>query len=809
MKKSLLFISFLVLSHLYLFAQNVTLSGPTACNGAAVTGSWTVPCGVTSITIDIYGGGGGAGGGGGGSNGGLFNTRGGGGGGGGAFSTRTINVVSGSVFTYSIGAGGCGGSNGGDGSSGGLGTTGGNTTFNGTDATSTAVNLLANGGARGSGGSGSNGSVGSGGAGGTASGGTTNTSGIIGNNGSGANGGTGGAGAGILGGAGGSTNSGAGVFYGGGGAGGGDGQGGRGALGGIIITYNGTLSVPTTPTVSSNPATCLTNSSSNISNYDVAMTYVFMPTGPSVNASGNISGMIVNTNYTVVADDGGCSSLASSSFSNSGPSAAPVIPTIMSNPPTCSVDGTSEISNFNSVYSYVFSPTGPTVSSGIISGMITGTNYTVIANDGSCDSQSSLAFSNTTSLLNPETPTITSIPPSCLLEGKSSVNNYELSLNYTFTPTGPTIAANGEINGMVIGTNYSLVSNDGTCSSTQSQSFSNSVIAPPPATPTISTISPTCTNDGISTISNYNASFTYSFSPSGPAVVTGGVISNLIPSTSYTVITNDGSCSSTASMTFSIGEQLPAPTPIITGNLTYCTGSNTTLTASGGVNYEWTNSSGNVIGNNPNQTVTEGGYTASVTNSAGCTASTNASVTAFDLPVSPQISASPVNCPEDILTLNATVIAGNQVSWFGPNGFTSNQLEVSLPITLANTGDYQAYQYSSLTCLSPVSIVNVQINNTYSFDDFDFPNVITANNDGVNDLLDIESIYKTCDTYTIYYFNRWGLLVYNQKLGETPFSGKDTSGGELSDGTYFYKLEFYSGGDLKTITKSGHIQLIK
>lgn len=791
------------------FAQNITLDGPTTCNGAAVTGTWIVPCGVTSITVEIYGGGGGAGGGGGGSNGGLFNTRGGGGGGGGAYSSSTISVVTGAVFSYSIGAGGCGGSNGGDGSSGGNGTTGGNTSFTGTDSNSLLVNLIANGGARGTGGSGSNGNTGNGGAGGTASGGLINTTGITGVNGNGGTGGAGGTGAGTSGGAGGSASGADGLIYGGGGAGGGNSPGGVGASGGIIITYNGTLSIPTTPLITSNPPSCLTNSSSTINNYDATMTYVFTPVGPTVSVGGIINGMIVSINYTVVANDGSCSSLASASFSNTGPSAAPATPTITTTPPTCSADGSSSISNYNSSLSYTFTPSGPTINNGNISGMTIGTSYTIIANDGSCDSSPSSTFSNLSMLSTPETPTITLIPASCVSEGESVISNYNSSITYIFTPTGPIINSNGEVTGMDVGTNYTVIANDGACNSVQSAIFSNSAIVPAPLAPTIATILPTCTNDGSSTISNYNGAFTYAFTPTGPSVAAPGIIQNMIAGISYTVVANDGSCNSVASTAFSNGEQLPAPAPIVTGNLTYCFGSNTTLTANGGASYEWTNSLGTSIGTSANITVTQGEYEVSVTNSNGCLATLSILVESYPVPLAPIISSSLVNCPGDLLTLSAQIESGNQIAWSGPNGFSSNELEVSLPISNNDVGIYQAYQYSSPTCLSTISTVNIQINNVYSFDDFNFPNVITANNDGINDELDIENIYKTCDTYTIFFFNRWGTLVYDHKLGEIPFSGKDSTGNELADGTYFYKLEFLSGGDQQTIVKSGFIHLIR
>ncbi len=99
MRKLLTTICFLLLLFINVHAQDVTYSGASPCGAAAVSGTFTVPCNVSALTIQVYGGGGGAGGGGGGSNGGLFNTRGGGGGGGGAYTTITINVVPGSTFS--------------------------------------------------------------------------------------------------------------------------------------------------------------------------------------------------------------------------------------------------------------------------------------------------------------------------------------------------------------------------------------------------------------------------------------------------------------------------------------------------------------------------------------------------------------------------------------------------------------------------------------------------------------------------------------------------------------------------------------
>ena len=86
-------------------------------------------------------------------------------------------------------------------------------------------------------------------------------------------------------------------------------------------------------------------------------------------------------------------------------------------------------------------------------------------------------------------------------------------------------------------------------------------VNPNPNAPTITTTAASCSSAGTATVTNYDASSTYTFSPSGPSVGAGGLISGLTPATTYTVTaTNANSCSSPASTSFSVGAQLPINT---------------------------------------------------------------------------------------------------------------------------------------------------------------------------------------------------------------------------------------------------------
>lgn len=656
------------------FAQDVTLSGAANCGAAAVSGTWTVPCGVTSITVVVHGAGGGGGGGGGGSNGGLFNTRGGGGAGGGGYTTTTINVTPGTTFNYSIGAGGCGGSNGSDGSSGGNGNAGGNSSFTGTDAGGNAVNLLANGGARGTGGSGTNGSTGSGGSGGSASGGTTNLTGSSGNNGSGGNGGSGGAGAGPTGGAGGPNTNNPGSIYGGGGAGGGDSAGGRGAAGGILITYNGTVTLPTTPTINTTPPTCTSVGSSVISNYNASVTYVFTPAGPTVAAGGAINGMVTGTSYTVVARENGCDSAPSAAFSNGAQTAPPATPTITTAPASCTSSGSSTITNYNASLTYIFSPTGPTAGAGgVISGTTAGTNYTVIASDGNCDSPPSTAFSNDAQLTR----------PTAAISGNLT---YCTGGNTTLTASGGVGYAWFNLSGNNIGNSASVTVTQG--------SYAVLVTA---ANGCADTATATVTELTSLTV---NISGALNYCPGGNTTLTA--------SGGNSYIWNDANNSTTASITVTAGNysvtgtdangctgsasvvvtQNTPPTINISGTLSYCEGSNTTLTASGASNYVWNDANNST---NTSITVTQGNYTVTGTDANGCSATASATVSENALPAI-SISGLLNYCVGGNTTLTAT--GGSTYLW--------NTGDATASITVTQ-GNYEVTATDANGCIGNAS----------------------------------------------------------------------------------------------------------
>ncbi|MFZ0597801.1 MAG: hypothetical protein WAM46_12545, partial [Flavobacterium sp.] len=326
----------------------------------------------------------------------------------------------------------------------------------------------------------------------------------------------------------------------------------------VLVTINPT---PATPIIVSAAPTCLSAGSSKVSNYNSNLSYIFTPTGPSVTSTGVISGMLDGTDYIVAAKStSSCSSASTSAFKNNAMLITPNIPTIISTAPTCSSDGISTVSNYDSALSYTFNPSGPSIAAtGIISGMIIGTDYTLTAGNSTCTSNATSAFRNNAMLVTPSVPNLVSTSPTCSSDGISTVSNYDSGLIYTFNPTGPNIASTGVISGMTIGTDYTLTAGNATCTSVATSAFRNNVMLVTPNIPTIISTAPTCSSNGISTISNYDSTLTYTFNPTGPSIASTRVISGMIIGTDYTLTAGNTTCTSVATSAFKNNAMLVTP----------------------------------------------------------------------------------------------------------------------------------------------------------------------------------------------------------------------------------------------------------
>ena len=124
--------------------------------------------------------------------------------------------------------------------------------------------------------------------------------------------------------------------------------------------------------------------------------------------------------------------------------------------------------------------------------------------------------------------------------------------------------------------------------------------------------------------------------------------------------------------------------------------------------------------------------------------------------------------------------------------------------SFVNSGDYTATLFIEgengcdfntqllFTIIPSVTIENLEI-----------PNVLTPNNDGINDVLTINSLFVDCTEFNLYILNRWGNLVYEMNNQSLEFKGEDLKGNKLQPGVYFYKLTTSDGREA-----SGHITIL-
>lgn len=104
-------------------------------------------------------------------------------------------------------------------------------------------------------------------------------------------------------------------------------------------------------------------------------------------------------------------------------------------------------------------------------------------NSNSCVSELS---DPVTVILVPALPIIASSQPNCSAPGSSRITNYIASHTYRFNPAGPSVGPAGLIDGMVIGTSYTVTASYSNSSSVVSAPFSNLPASTVPTAPTIS-----------------------------------------------------------------------------------------------------------------------------------------------------------------------------------------------------------------------------------------------------------------------------------------------------------------------------------
>jgi len=280
--------------------------------------------------------------------------------------------------------------------------------------------------------------------------------------------------------------------------------------------------------------------------------------------------------------------------------------------------------------------------------------------------------------------------------GSSTILTATGANSYTWSPadglsatTGNSVTANPTQN-----TTYTVIgTNPGNCSSTKSTTVT---IHPLPIANAGQDVE-IC--EGNSTTLSASGGVSYDWSPAAGLSNTDifNPVANPTTMTEYTVMVTDANqCSATDKVVVTVN---PLPTANAGQDVEICEGSSTTLSASGGVSFDWSPAAGlsnTNIFNPVASPITLTTYSVLVTDENGCSDTDEIEITINPLPSKPVITSSQLN--SESLRLTSSSTSGNQ--WFKNENLLIGLTDQILDVT--DNGVYTV-QVSQNECVSPMS----------------------------------------------------------------------------------------------------------
>ncbi len=267
------------------------------------------------------------------------------------------------------------------------------------------------------------------------------------------------------------------------------------------------------------------------------------------------------------------------------------------------------------------------------------------------------------------------------------------------------------------------------------------------------------------------------------------------PGTYSLTVTDENGCAGSAEALVSESANLE---PAIAGELAFCAGDSTELSAGAFAAYEWSTGA-----TSPGITVSEAGaYSVTVVDGDGCTGEATVAVSAIEPPLArdDQFTMGVDEARIAIYDLvNNDGISGG--GWTltiqsGPGLGTIEALEEGLLIYRADAlaaGEARiVYELCSRDCPDLCTQAIVIINVASAVSTEELPNGITPNGDGLNDTFVFDLLLNqpagAFPDNRLVIFNRWGDIVYERRDYDNSWDGRNRDGSRLPDGTYYYVL---------------------
>jgi|GEM_PF-1685786 len=482
---------------------------------------------------------------------------------------------------------------------------------------------------------------------------------------------------------------------------------------------------PFTPTISSTNTVC-TGQTLGLNALPNGLSYSW--TGPNSftsslqNPTVTVTSTLVSGVYSLITSSSGCSSpTATMQITAYNTPAAPVAG---NNSPICENSGLQLNAGPGN---YIYNWTGPngfasTQQNPVVVNAVQAYSgvYLVTASDNGCTSPAATTnvtiypiptapvISGTSTLCTGQTLTLTASPSGAITYNWSGPNSFSSS-QQSISISNVTSVTSGS---------YSVTRVVNGCTSPAGTLFVT--VNSTPSVPVAGYSGTTCTGQAFSLTASPNG---YSYLWSGPGSYTSVTQNPSVIATStaaagvYSLWVTSFGCTSQPG-TINVFVNATPASPTISGTSTLCAGSTLSVNATGvSGSYNWSGPN-NFSSGLQNTTIASAQSSAGGTYSvnvamAGCTsAPATFSVSVFDIPSTPTVTANTPLCTGQTLSLTAGFMNGALYQWTGPNGFNSSLRTPAIGSVIAANGGNYSVNVSVSGCSSNGTVIAVSVNAT-------------------------------------------------------------------------------------------------
>jgi gliding motility-associated-like protein len=175
----------------------------------------------------------------------------------------------------------------------------------------------------------------------------------------------------------------------------------------------------------------------------------------------------------------------------------------------------------------------------------------------------------------------------------------------------------------------------------------------------------------------------------------------------------------------------------------------------------------------------------------------------------PSFKLSRDSCSLEVQLKNESVtFTNNPIPYLWLFGDGDSSTEVSPKHTFRESNNYTLTLITNPYTACADTLMQTYWINGDTLQELEIPNVFTPNDDGVNDCYRVRGLSRTCDTYKVSIYNRWGKRYFQTENPESCWNGKNEAGEDASPGVYYYIMEIKQSGEERR-TLHGTLTLIR